>query len=83
MKPNRDIFVQYRVINGVKYIMKNHKVFQLDEVGEIIWDSLDGQTTLEEIAEEIAKLYNVDQNVVLCDVRMFIEEMSQNELVET
>ncbi|MED3553883.1 PqqD family protein [Cytobacillus praedii] len=82
MKPTRDIFVQYRVINGVKYIMKNYKVFQLDEVGELIWDSLDGQTTLDEIAEKIAKLYKVDQSIILHDVAVFIKEMSQNELIE-
>ncbi|WP_141434296.1 PqqD family protein [Bacillus sp. 03113] len=82
MKPTRDIFVQYRVINGNKYIMKNYKVYQLDEVGEIIWDSLDGQTTLGEIAEKISNLYKVDQDVVLQDVEIFIEELTKKELVE-
>ncbi|MGG1343645.1 PqqD family protein [Bacillus toyonensis] len=82
MKPSRDIFVQYRVINGIKYIMKNYKVFQLDEIEEMIWDSFDGHTTIQQIAEKIADIYKVEHAIVLQDVELFVQEMLEKELVE-
>ncbi|MBA9086872.1 hypothetical protein FHR92_003352 [Fontibacillus solani] len=82
MKPSRDVFVQYRVINGIKYIMKNYKVFQLDEIGEMIWDSLDGETTLQQIAEKVANTYDVDVETVHNDVEVYIQELLEKKLIE-
>ncbi|MNW33708.1 Coenzyme PQQ synthesis protein D [compost metagenome] len=82
MKPSRDVFVQYRVINGIKYIMKNYKVFQLDEIGEMIWDSLDGETTLQQIAEKVANTYDVDMETVHNDVEVYIQELLEKKLIE-
>ncbi|MFB7816173.1 PqqD family protein [Paenibacillus chitinolyticus] len=82
LKPSRDLFVQYRVINGSKYILKNYKVFLLDEVGEIIWDSLDGKTTLQQIAEQISIKYQIEVETALDDIEHFINELLEKELIE-
>lgn len=82
MIPERDIFVQYRVINGVKYIAKNNEAYQLDEIGEIIWESIDGKTSVEEIAEKITEKYNVEYEKVLKDTKQFIDELLNAELIE-
>lgn len=82
MIPKRDIFVQYRVINGVKYIAKNNEAYQLDEISEIIWESIDGKTSVEEIAEKIAEKYNVEYEKVLKDTKQFIDELLNAELIE-
>ncbi|MBA1334425.1 MAG: hypothetical protein HPY66_2274 [Firmicutes bacterium] len=82
MIPRRDVFVQYRVVNGIKYIAKNYKAFQLDEVGELVWDSIDGKTSIEQIADKIAEKYNVDKAMVLKDIQQFMKELLENELVE-
>lgn len=82
MTPNRDVFVQYRVINGKKFIMKNYHVFELDEIGEIVWDALDGETTVQKIAENISKLYAVPLETVEHDIKQFIKELLEKELIE-
>ncbi|EST52167.1 hypothetical protein T458_24425 [Brevibacillus panacihumi W25] len=79
---SRDIFVQSRVLNGINYLAKNNEIYQLDEIGEIVWKSIDGKTPLEEIAASIAANYNVDKGTVLSDLQEFIQELLSKELVE-
>ncbi|MEK3902079.1 MULTISPECIES: PqqD family protein [unclassified Paenibacillus] len=82
MKPTRDVFVQYRVIKGTKFIMKNYHVFELDEIGEIVWDALDGETTVQQIAENISNIYNEPLETVELDIKQFIKELLEKELIE-
>jgi hypothetical protein len=82
MTPSRDVFVQYRVINGNKFIMKNYHVFQLDEIGELVWDALDGETTVKQIIENISKIYDVQLETVEHDIDQFIKELLEKELIE-
>ncbi|MBO8164929.1 MAG: PqqD family protein [Brevibacillus sp.] len=82
MYPNKDVFVQCRVINNTKYLAKNNEVYQLDEVGEQVWDLLDGKTSIEQIADHIARKYQVDSNMVLNDIQKFIQELVDKNLVE-
>lgn len=80
--PSQDMFVKFRVVNGVKFLARNHDVFKLDEVGETIWNLIDGESTIEEIADKVSTKYNVSRDVVLPDVQEFIKELDTNNLLE-
>jgi hypothetical protein len=82
MIPTRDLFVQFRVVNGVAYIVKNYEAFKLDEVGELIWNSIDGVQTVEQITQTVAEKYNEDVAMVGADVKEFIEDLAKAELIE-
>jgi len=78
----RNMFVQYRAINEKKYLAKDYDAYELDEIGEIVWENIDGNTPLEEIAEKIAVKYDVDKNIVMRDIEEFAKEMIDKGLVE-
>ncbi|NOW07500.1 PqqD family protein [Clostridium beijerinckii] len=78
----RNMFVQYRSINGKKFLAKNYKAYELDEIGEIVWESIDGNTDIYEICEKISKKYSVDINIVKNDVEEFIRDLLSKNLIE-
>ncbi|MEK8199509.1 PqqD family protein [Lysinibacillus sp. FSL M8-0134] len=82
MNPTRDIFVQDRVLNGKRYIAKDYKVILLDDIGEIIWNSLDGTTSFNEIAETITSEYNVEKEVVIEDIKVFVNKLYDKGFIE-
>ncbi|GMQ59551.1 hypothetical protein AN1V17_39480 [Vallitalea sediminicola] len=81
MKLEKDIFVDYRCINGKKYISKDNQIYQLDEIGEKIWESLDGKTSIEEIIDEVSRVYVVERDVVSKDIKAYIDDLLSKELV--
>lgn len=82
MIPSRNMFVQYRVVNGVKYIAKNYDVFALDEIGEQVWEAIDGETSVEQIADVLSNKYDVNKDIVLHDVNDFVKDLLAKELIE-
>ena len=82
MIPSKDLFTRCRVFNGTTFLAKNNEVFELDEVGELVWDMLDGETEIDKIAEKIAEKYEVDRNIVWRDIQAFVNELAEKELIE-
>ncbi|WP_424358774.1 PqqD family protein [Methanocella sp. MCL-LM] len=50
-------------------------LFSLDEVGLVIWERLDGKTTLAQIVEYIASEYDAEKEVIEKDVQGFVGEL--------
>jgi hypothetical protein len=82
MLPVKNIFVKFRVINGTPYLALQYELFELDEVGHTIWESMDGERSVEKIAEILAGKYKVDQDQVITDTREFIAALIENKLAE-
>lgn len=82
MIPTQDLFTTCRVINGKKYLSKNNEVFELDEVGEIVWESIDGQTPVNHIVSKISDMYQMEATVVKRDVENFLQELLSKQLIE-
>ena len=78
----KDLYARYQSINGVKYLIKNYEAFELDEVGEIVWESIDGKTSLEEISEKISTKYNINREIVIKDIQEFCKDLIEKGLVE-
>jgi Coenzyme PQQ synthesis protein D (PqqD) len=53
--------------------------FTLNDVGTLIWQAADGQTSLEEIVEtRICRAFDVDPHQAQNDAERFVTELSQH-----
>ncbi len=58
------------------------RLFTVNELGERIWQQLDGNHTLEAIRLELLDAYDVDEVNLDDDIREFIEKLLQAGLIE-
>ncbi len=56
-------------------------VLTLNEVGAEIWGMIDGELTLDEVAETIAQGYEVSADQALTDATQFLSELDAAEMV--
>ncbi|MFH1538806.1 MAG: PqqD family protein [bacterium] len=54
----------------------------LNGAASLIWESLDGELTIEDIAAKIVCEYEVNRGTALEDIRSFAEEMTSKNMVE-
>jgi hypothetical protein len=67
-----------RALGGEIMIMsaRDSTLFNLNEVGSIIWQAADGETTLEEIVErKICPEFDVEPEEALKDAETFVREL--------
>ena len=67
-------------IRGKLADMQN--IFAINVVAEFIWERMDGQKTLDQIAGEVAAHFEVDDNQARSDVVEFMTELSEAGLIE-
>jgi hypothetical protein len=82
MVPSKNIFVRFNVINGVSYLALNYDLFEVNEVGQSIWESIDGNKNLQSISAEVAEKFQAAAEEVSDDVKEFIELLLKKGLVE-
>lgn len=61
---------------------RNYEVFKLDEVGEIIWNLINGENSVTDIANKVASNYGISEEKVFKDVEGFLKNLSSNNLIE-
>jgi pyrroloquinoline quinone biosynthesis protein D len=54
---------------------------ELNEVATRIWALCDGRHTVRDIAEQVAREFDVDEDTARCDVAEFVREMLQDGLL--
>lgn len=54
----------------------------LNDSGSFIWDSLQQDMTIDEVAEMLTKEYEVDFEKAKADVEKFVNMLKQNNLIE-
>jgi hypothetical protein len=70
-----------RVLDGEMMIMsaRDSTLFSLDELGTIIWQAVDGETTLQEIVErKICPEFDVEPEEALRDAENFVRELASH-----
>jgi hypothetical protein len=68
-----------RVLDGEMMIMsaRDSTLFNLNEVGTVIWQAADGATSLEEIvAQKVCLEYDVEPAEALKDAESFVRELA-------
>jgi hypothetical protein len=70
-----------RELDGEMMIMsaRDSTLFNLNDVGTIIWRAADGATSLEEIvAQKVCREYQVEQAEALEDAEAFVRELAEH-----
>ena len=81
MKPKKNIFVTSRAIQGKMYLINKHEAYLLDSVEQFIWENIDGENTIEDIIQKVAKKYNEDPNNIEQDLKEFFESLKEHNLI--
>jgi len=74
-----------RSLDGEMMIMstRDSTLFNLNELGTIIWQSADGLTPLEEVvAQKVCVQFEVEQAEALADAEAFVRELSDHGILK-
>jgi hypothetical protein len=82
MVPAQNMFARFSVINGTSYLALNYDLFELNDVGQVIWESIDGERDIEGISQEVALKYKTEVNDVESDVQEFVDVLIERGLAE-
>lgn len=67
-------------IRGKLADMQN--IFAVNVVAEFVWERMDGQRTLDQIAREVAEHFDVGESQARSDVLEFVDELSEANLID-
>jgi hypothetical protein len=70
-----------RALDGEMMIMsaRDSKLFNLNELGTLIWQAVDGATSLEEIVvQKVCAEYDVEPAEALTDAEAFVRELAEH-----
>lgn len=65
----------------VLLIPSSGKYFGLNGVGTFFWEKMDGQSTIDEIAELIAGQYSIDISMAKADLLELANDLAANHLI--
>lgn len=57
-------------------------IINLNETGEFIWKCLENDTSLDEVADKVAKQYEIDLQKATEATARFIDELKRNNFIE-
>lgn len=80
--PRDDVMFRELEDGGVIYDPKTEKVHSLNVTASVVWCMLDGQTSLDTIADEIAERTNAKRELVCDDVLRIAHEFGKQGLLE-
>jgi hypothetical protein len=58
------------------------RIFVLDEVGEVVWELLDGRRGLADIVRSVTGVFEIDANQARSDIAEFLSTLAESGLVE-
>lgn len=62
--------------------LKVNGVFVFNETCSFLWTSLDEPKTIEELSELFQKKYGIDEKTATFDIKVCMNEMLKNEMIE-
>ena len=57
------------------------KTFELDEIGLLVWDSCDGETSVQQIIRKLAKRYNLNLREAEVSTVQFLQTLTKKGLI--
>lgn len=79
--PNPNVLGRVVDNEAVLVLPDQGKVKVLNEVGAAIWEQIDGQRSIGEIAEKICEMYNIDLPTAGKDTTEFVAELADRQIV--
>ena len=82
LRPNEEE-VAAKVIDGEAILinLSNGMYYSMDEVGGLVWEMIEGEHSLGEIAAGIATCYDISSEVAEADVHRLADELVRESLV--
>jgi len=80
-KSNPDIIGRVVDNEAVLVMPKQGKVKVLNEVGAAIWELIDGERSIQQIATELCTQFEIDPSTAEADTIKFIADLYEKELV--
>ena len=82
--PKRRTDVNARMVDGEVVVLDRQAglIHQLNQTASYIWDRCDGQSTVAEIANQLAAAFDVDANTAVHDVATAIMQLHRLGLIE-
>jgi hypothetical protein len=76
--PARSPQIAARMLGGEMMIMspRDASLFNLNDVGSVIWNAADGRTSLDDIVTLLCREFDVERDVARRDAEAFIEELA-------
>jgi hypothetical protein len=83
--PKRRIDVNVRILDGEVVVLDRQAglIHQLNQTASYIWDRCDGQSTVAEIANQLAAAFDVDVNTAVHDVTTALMQLQRLGLIES
>ena len=75
--PKRRVDVNVRMVDGEVVVLDRQSdlIHQLNHTASYIWDRCDGQSTVAEIADQLAAAFHVDAHTAIQDVATTIRQL--------
>jgi len=77
----QNIACRVRKINNMVYLFGEGECFELNELGNLIWVSLEKEKTLNEIVDIIEKEFDADRGTIENDASAFIQQMLEANMI--
>ncbi|WP_066501409.1 PqqD family protein [Abyssisolibacter fermentans] len=77
----RNIVYRVRTINKRNILFGGNQCFELNELALLVWNSLNGEITIDELSNKILEQYDEDKEVIKKDVSNFIAEMVKDNVI--
>ncbi len=75
--------IESREIDGETILVspKKNEFFILNKTGTFIWKNINGKNTEKNIAEKLAKKYNLKEKISLADTKKLIKKLASMKLI--
>ena len=73
----RDTGDEYVLVPVTDNIADMKSVYTLNSTGAFIWELIDGNRTVRDIADELQNEYDIDSKKALADVQSFFSDMKE------
>ncbi|MEU9126698.1 PqqD family protein [Kitasatospora sp. NPDC048540] len=80
--PARKLEARVRKFRGKLFVANASLAFELDEVAELIFRSVDGVATLQQIGEKVAAEYDISVAEAVSDCAELLAQLTENGMVE-
>lgn len=63
------------------YILRNRELYNINEIGARIFESCNGKNSIDDIAEKLLKIFDIDEKTLHSDIQKYILQLIQLELI--
>lgn len=82
---NQNLNITYRKVNENKHLLVNFDsgdVFEINEVGLLIWDSIGNQLSKDEVIQKVVDTYEISYDNARNDFNSYLDVLVKKKIIE-